>query len=63
MLNVECLMVNDETEPEPTSPSSIQHSTFNIQHSPSFFRRLYTLVIAELALTILIFYAFTRLFE
>ena len=61
MLNVECSMLNEESDDEPT-PRSIQHSTFNIQHSPSYWLRLYALVIGELAVTILIFYLFTRLF-
>jgi hypothetical protein len=54
-------MLNEESDDEPT-PRSIQHSTFNIQHSPSYWLRLYALVIGELAVTILIFYLFTRLF-
>ena len=51
-------MVNEDSD-----ANGIQHSTFNIQHSPSYWHRLYALVIAELAITILIFYAFTKLFE
>ncbi len=55
MLNVECEMLNED---------SIQHSTFNIQHSSSsYWNRLYAIVLAELAITILIFYAFTRAFS
>jgi len=38
-------------------------SAFCIQHSAFFWRRLYALVIGELAVTIAIFYAFTKLFE
>ena len=59
-------MLNEETDGESANgepTDSIQHSTFNVQHSPSYWRRLYALVLAELALTILIFYAFTKLFE
>jgi hypothetical protein len=63
MLNVECSMLNEEPESDST-PSPIQHSTSNIQHSSSpNWRRLYAIVLAELAVTILIFYAFTKLFE
>ena len=60
MFNVECLMLNEDEE---SDPNSIQHSTLNTQHSSSFWRRLYALVIGELIVTILIFYAFTKLFE
>ena len=58
VLNVEGGMLNEEPDPE-----SIQHSTLNIQHSPSYWRRLYALVLGELALTVAIFYAFTKIFE
>jgi len=62
MLNVECLMLNEETEAD-SGPDPIQHSTLNTQHSPSpNWRLLYTLVLGELALTIAIFYAFTKAF-
>ena len=55
MLNVEGEVLNDD---------SIQHSTFNIQHSSSpNWPLLYALVIGELVLTIIIFYAFTRAFS
>jgi hypothetical protein len=60
MLNVEREMLNEETD---SDPNRIQHSTLNIQHSSSYWRRLYAIVLAELAVTILIFYAFTKLFE
>ena len=62
MLNVECSMLNDEPESE-SDTNPIQHSTFNIQHSSSFWRRIYAIVLGELALTILIFYLFTKAFE
>ena len=62
MLNVECSMLNEEPDSDSDS-DPIQHSTFNIQHSSSYWRRLYAIVLAELALTIAIFYAFTKLFE
>ncbi len=62
MLNVECSMLNEEPGSDSDS-DPIQHSTFNTQHSSSYWRRLYTIVLAELALTILIFYIFTKLFE
>ena len=43
----------------------ILHFAFCILHSMTdrAFRRLYALVIAELALTILTFYLFTRIFQ
>ena len=43
----------------------MDHSSFEIRNSKFEIRwtRLYALVIAELAITIAIFYAFTRLFE
>jgi hypothetical protein len=52
----------DEQNAECRMQSEDCHSAFCIQHSALFWRRLYTLVIAELALTILIFYAFTKAF-
>ena len=60
MFNVECLVLNEDEE---SDPNSIQHSTLSTQHSSSFWRRLYAIVLAELALTILIFYLFTRAFQ
>ena len=54
MLNVEGGMLNGDP---------IQHSTLNIQHSSSYWRRLYVLVLGELVITIAIFYAFTKIFE
>jgi hypothetical protein len=50
--NAECRMQNAEC-----------HSAFSIQHSAFFWRRLYLLVIGELAITIAIFYIFTKAFE
>ena len=51
-------MKNSEDAQRDNSSFGIRNSKFEIR-----WRRLYAMVIAELALTILIFYAFTRLFE
>jgi len=50
-------MKNEEENP---APSSFEPRTSNLE---PHWTRLYMLVIAELILTILIFYAFTKLFE
>jgi len=53
----------DEQNAECRMQSADCHSAFCIQHSAFFWRRLYALVIGELALTIAIFYAFTKAFS
>ena len=59
MLNVEGEMLNEQSDPD---QDPIQHSTFNIQHSSSYWHRLYAIVLGELAVTIFIFYLFTKVF-
>jgi hypothetical protein len=53
----------DEQNAECRMQSADCHSALCILHSASYWRRLYAFVLAELALTILIFYAFTKVFE
>ena len=53
----------DEQNAECRMQSADCHSAFCIQHSAFFWRRLYAIVIGELALTILIFYLFTKAFQ
>lgn len=50
-------MKNSETNTVTNSSSEIRNSKFEIRWG-----RLYALVIAELAMTILVFYAFTKVF-
>ena len=51
-------MKNPENVDPNDSSSEIRNSKFEIH-----WNRLYAIVLGELALTILIFYAFTKLFE
>jgi hypothetical protein len=51
-------MKNSEKRQHDDSSFEIRNSKFEIHWS-----RLYALVIAELAITILIFYAFTKVFQ
>jgi hypothetical protein len=51
-------MTNSETPKPDDSKFEIRNSKFEIH-----WNRLYAIVITELALTILVFYIFTKLFE
>ena len=51
-------MTNSEKNAAPNSSFEIRNSKFEIH-----WNRLYAIVLAELALTIAVFYLFTKLFE
>jgi hypothetical protein len=56
------MSMTDEQNAECRMQSADCDSAFCIQHSAFFWPRLYALVLGELALTILLFYIFTKAF-
>jgi hypothetical protein len=50
-----------ESENKPSSPAEISHAPLPTPHTPNW-KLLYAAVLTELALLILIFYAFTKAF-